>query len=89
MDPPGSTVVSVSGFWGFPPFLALVKPVAVAVHLQDMDMVGETVEQRSCQSFGSEHFGPFIEGQIAGQQGGTLFVSLAEHLEQKFRAGFG
>ncbi len=25
--------------------MALAEPVAVAVHLQDMDMVGETVEQ--------------------------------------------
>jgi len=34
----------LSGFWGVPPFLALVEPVAVAVHFQDMNMVGETVE---------------------------------------------
>jgi len=27
--------------------LALIEPVAVAVHLQDMDVMGEPVEQRT------------------------------------------
>ena len=51
-------------------------------------MVGETVEQGPGQAFGAEHFGPFVEGQIAGQQGGTTLVTLREYLEQEFRAGF-
>ena len=58
-------------FWGFPLFFALFETVAVAVHLQDMDMVGEPVEQCSGQTFGTEHLGPFVEGQIAGYQGGA------------------
>jgi hypothetical protein len=42
--PRGQRWARLSGFWGVPPFLALVEPVAVAVHFQDMNMVGETVE---------------------------------------------
>ena len=44
MGPPGQPWSRWSGFWGFPPFLALVQAVAVAVHLQDMNVVGETVK---------------------------------------------
>jgi hypothetical protein len=29
--------------------LALIEPVAVAIHLQDMDVMGEPVEQRACE----------------------------------------
>jgi len=44
-------------------------PLAVAVHLQDVDVVGEPIEQGSGEAFGAEHFGPFLERQVAGDQG--------------------
>tara|TARA_Y100000031_G_scaffold139412_1_gene166090 strand:- start:1129 stop:1401 length:273 start_codon:yes stop_codon:yes gene_type:complete len=53
-----------------------------------MDMMGEAIEQRPGEAFGTEHLGPLIERQIAGHQGGALFVALAEHLEQKLGSGF-
>ncbi len=68
---------------------ALVEPVAVAVHFQDMDMVGEAVEKRAGQAFGAEHLGPLVEGEIAGHQGGAALIALAEHLEQEFGTGLG
>ena len=37
------------------------EAVAVAVHLQDMDVVGEPVQQRAGEAFRSEHPGPFVE----------------------------
>ena len=42
MDPPGQPLHRRLSryFWGFPPFLALVETIALAVHFQDMDMVG-------------------------------------------------
>ena len=52
-------------FWGFPLFSALIEAVALAVYLQDMDMMCEAVEQGSGQAFGAEHLGPLIEEQIA------------------------
>ena len=87
MGPPGQPWSRWSGFWGFPPFLTLVQTIAVTVHLQDMDMVCEAVEKRPGETLGAEHLGPLIEGKIAGQQGGTTFITLAEHLEQKFCTG--
>ena len=50
------------------PFPATGKPTAVAVHLEDMHMVGQPVEQCAGEPFGSEHRCPFIERQIAGNQ---------------------
>ena len=61
MGPPGQPWAGLSGFWGFPPFLALVETVAVAVHLQDMNVVCEPVQQRPSQALGTEHLGPLIE----------------------------
>ena len=61
VGPPGQPWAGLSGFWGFPPFLALVETVAVAVHLQDMNVVCEPVQQRPSQALGTEHLGPLIE----------------------------
>ena len=69
-------------FWGFPPFFALVETVAVAVHFQYMNVVGESVQEGSGQAFGTKYLGPFVEGSISGHQGGTALIALAEHLEQ-------
>ena len=68
---------------------AVLEAVAVAVHLQDVDVVGETVQQRTGQPFRPEDFGPFVEGQVGGDQDGAPLVALAEHLEEQFRAGGG
>ena len=65
---------------------ALVEPVAVSVHLEDVDVMGETVEERAGQAFEAEHLGPFVKRQVGGDQGGAAFIALAEHLEQKLGA---
>ena len=43
---------------------ALFETVAVAVHFQDVDMMGQTVEQGPRQSFRAKGLGPFIKGQV-------------------------
>ena len=40
---------------------ALLEPVAVAVHPEDMDMVGEAIEQRAGEPFGGDQAGPLVE----------------------------
>ena len=62
--------------------LALFEPVTVAVHFEDMNVVGEAIEQCAGQEFGGKHSGPLIEGQIAGDDDRATFVALAEGLEQ-------
>jgi hypothetical protein len=61
------------------------EPGAFTVHLQDMDMMGEAIEQRAREPLRSEDRGPFIEWQVAGHQRGAAFIALAEHLEEQFR----
>ena len=63
MGPPGQPLHRRLSryFWGFPPFLALVETIALAVHFQDMDMVGEAVQQSPGQAFRAEYLRPLIE----------------------------
>ena len=68
---------------------AALEAVALAVHFQDVDVVGETIQQRAGEPLRPEDLGPLVEGQIGGHQGGAPFVALAEDLEEQFRPGVG
>jgi hypothetical protein len=37
---------------------------AFAIHLQNVDMMSEPVEERTCQAFGAKDAGPFVERQV-------------------------
>jgi len=43
---------------------ALLEAEALPVHLQDMDMVGEEVEESPGEPFRAKDFGPLVEGQV-------------------------
>jgi hypothetical protein len=70
-----------------PAVLALPETIAVTVHLEDVDVMGEAVEERTGQAFGAEHAGPLVERQIAGDDDRSPLVALAEHLEQQLGTG--
>ena len=58
-------------FWfirglGWSVLAATPETVAVAIHLQDVDVVGEPVQQRAGQPLRSEDLGPLVEGQVGG-----------------------
>src|SRR6202049_4784774 len=80
-------VAQLSCLWLALASLALFEPIAVAVHFEDVDVVGQPVEQRTGQPLGPEHAGPLVEWQIAGDDGGAALVALAEDLEQQLGAG--
>ena len=40
---------------------AVLEMVALPIHLQDVDTVGETVEQCSGKPFRAKHLGPLVE----------------------------
>src|SRR5438876_5143115 len=67
--------------------LTLFEAIAVAVHFEDVDVVGQPIEQRAGQPLGPEHAGPLVERQIAGDDGRAALVALAEDLEQQLGAG--
>ena len=68
---------------------AVPQPVALAVHLQDVDVVGEPVQQRSGEPFRAEDLDPLVEGQVGGHQDGPLLVALAEDLKKQPGTGAG
>ncbi len=47
-----------------PAVLALPEPKALTVNLEDVDVMGEAVEERPRQALGAEHAGPLVEQQI-------------------------
>ena len=54
-----------------------------------MHVVGEPVQQRAGEALRTKHFGPFVEGEVGGDQDGAPLVALAEDLEEQFRSGGG
>ena len=67
----------------------MLEAVALAVHLQDVDLVCEAVRQRAGEALRSEHLGPLVEWEVGGHQDGARFVALAEDLKEQLRAGAG
>jgi hypothetical protein len=59
------------------------EPKAIVVHLEDMDVMREAVEERAGEPLGTEHGRPLIERQIARDQRAASLVALAEDLEQQ------
>ena len=40
----------------------VLEPIALAIHLQDMDMMGEAIEKSPCQTFVAKDLCPLVEG---------------------------
>ena len=74
------------GLVGLP---ALLEAEAIPVHLQDIDMVGETVEEGPGEPFRAKDLGPLVEGQVGGSQDRAAFIALAEDLEEQLGPGLG
>ena len=85
----GCGVGEIVGFGTGLAAFALLEPVAVAIHFEDVDGMGEAIEQRAGEPLGREHAGPLIERQVGGDDSRTALVALAEHLEQQFGSGLG
>ena len=68
---------------------ALFEAEALSVHLQDMDMVGEAVEEGPGEPFRAEVFSPLVEGQVGGNQDRSAFIALTEDLDEQLGAGLG
>ncbi len=68
---------------------ALLEAEALSVHLQDMDMVGQAVEEGPREPFRAKDFGPLVKGQVGGSQDRAAFIALAEDLEEQLGASLG
>ncbi|SEL30603.1 hypothetical protein SAMN04488032_1171 [Pacificibacter marinus] len=67
---------------------AVFEPVAFAVHLENVDVMGQAIQQRACQPLRAEDLGPFIKGQVRGNDDGPAFVALRCNFKEQFRARF-
>jgi hypothetical protein len=47
---------------------AALESEAVPVHFQNVNVMGESIQERSGQPFRPQHFGPLGKGQVAGYQ---------------------
>ena len=47
---------------------ALPEAVAFAVHLQDVHVVSEAVQESAGEPFRAEDVGPYVEGQVGGNE---------------------
>ncbi len=63
--------------------LAGGEAVAFAIHLQDVDVMSETVEQCAGEPLGSEYGRPFVERQIGGDESSVSLIALAKNLEKE------
>jgi hypothetical protein len=66
---------------------ALSETIVVAVHLEDVDVVGDAVEQRAGETLGSQCFRPFVKRKVAGDQGGSAFIALRDQLSVQINIG--
>ena len=67
--------------------LAVFEPEAVAVELEDVNVVSKAIEQGASQALGGKHAGPLVEGQVAGDDNRAALIALTEDLEQQLGAG--
>ena len=69
--------------------LSVFEAVAVAVGLDDVDAVGDAVEERAGHTLVAEYVGPVLKGQVGGEENALAFVGAAYDLEEEFGAGLG
>ena len=65
------------------------EPPTLVARLDDVAMMGETVEQGRGHFRVAEHTGPFPEGKIRSHRDGCAFIELADEMEQQLAAGLG
>ena len=68
-------------------FAAFAQPEAFAVHFEDMDVMGQAVQNGAGEAFRAEDLGPFIEWQVGGDDDRAALVALGDDLEQQLGAG--
>ena len=70
------------------PFISRVRPAPPPVRgAWPNDVVGQAVQDGAGEAFRSEHFGPFVEGQVGCDDDGAALVALRDDLEEQFGAG--
>lgn len=66
-------------------FHRLFEAEAFAVHLEDLRMMSQAVQQSGRHAFTLEDLAPVTEGEVARDEQTATFVAIGEHLKQQFR----
>ena len=81
-------------FWifaGFFPlaFLGAPEPVTLSVGFNDVDPVGESVEERAGETFVAQYLGAVFKREVGGKDDALSFIRAAEDLKEQFSSGLG
>ena len=66
---------------GAPTAGELAEAIALAVHREDLNVMGEPDEERARETLRAEYGCPFLEGQVRGDDRRASLVALGEDLE--------
>ena len=66
---------------------ALFEPVALSVHFQDVNVVGDAVKERAREALACKDRGPFLTGQVGGDDDRPVLVAPAEDVGQQLVCG--
>ena len=86
---PGAAFVCGVVVSGLLPGPALSETVGLAIHLEDVDVMGQAIEQRAGQTLIAEDAGPLVERQVGDDDGGAALIALADQFEEERGAGLG
>ena len=67
----------------------MLETIALAIAFENVDVMGEPVQECPGEAFRAEDLGPFIEWQVRCDQDRTSLVSLREDFKEEFGAGLG
>ena len=67
----------------------LTEAVAFTIHLEDVTIVGKSIQQRGGHPFSLKDLDPLTEWQVACDQEAATFISIGEDLKEQLRAGAG
>ncbi len=67
----------------------MLESVTVAFGFDDLAAVREPVEGGAGESFGSEDFGPGLEGQVGGDDQAGAFIRGGDDVEEQLGTDFG
>ena len=63
----------------------MLEALALPVHFEYVDVVGEAVQQCAVQEHRSEDLGPLVEGQVGREQDVASLIALGEYLGEALR----
>ena len=78
-----------AGSGAFESLLGVLQSITGAVGFQDVNPVGQTIQERPSQPLTPQHLGPLFKGQVGRHDQAGALVSPADDVEQQLSSRFG